>query len=155
MAARRYWYLVIALAGALIVLGAAHFLTPAPRDASPKPRADVPVTQLPSINRPPIVQPAAPPPVPPPEATRDAAVYQYNLQGQLQAILYPDGSVYTYQYDPYGDKIRETTRTGRTWSYVYDQDHRPLSLIDPECHVTHLPISTSAPQTPVPGNGSR
>jgi len=58
--------------------------------------------------------------------------YTYNAQGQLQAIQYPDGTVYTYVYDTHGNKIRETTRTGRTWTYGYNASGQPLFIIDPE-----------------------
>lgn len=66
------------------------------------------------------------------------STYQYNPQGQLQAIVYPDGSVYTCQYNAAGYKIRETSRTGKTWSYVYDPNGHPLSVIDPEGRVTQM-----------------
>ena len=52
-------------------------------------------------------------------------------------ITYPDGSVYTYQYDVYGDKVREINRAGKTWSNAYDQNHHTIAVIDPEGRVTH------------------
>ena len=67
--------------------------------------------------------------------------YRYNAQGQLQAIIYPDGSVYSYEYDAYGNKTKETGRTGKTWSYLYDQSHHPIAVIDPEGRMTHKEAS--------------
>ncbi len=73
--------------------------------------------------------------------------YLYNAQGQLQSITYPDGSTYAYLYNAQGDKIRETNRKGRVWSYVYDQNHRPLSVIDPEGRIVRPVQSVSSPRT--------
>jgi YD repeat-containing protein len=69
--------------------------------------------------------------------TDGVATFMYNAQGQLQLIRYSDGSVYLYRYDSHGDKISETNRIGRTWTYVYDQQQRPISILDPDGRFTH------------------
>jgi YD repeat-containing protein len=69
---------------------------------------------------PPQINPATPP------------AYTYNSKGQLTAIVYPDGSVYTYRYDIHGDKIGEESRSGQTWTYLYDKSHKPIATIDPK-----------------------
>ncbi len=78
-------------------------------------------------------------PIQPPPSKIDSAansIYRYNAQGRLQSITYPDSSVYSYEYNSHGDKIRETSRTGKTWTYLYDQSHHPVTIIDPEGRVT-------------------
>src|ERR1700692_2687211 len=53
---------------------------------------------------------------PQPQVNSEAApAYKYNAKDQLAAIIYTDGSVYTYRYDAHGDKISETSRSGQTW----------------------------------------
>ena len=83
----------------------------------------------------PAVTEASPPlrHAPGPEASSTDAVasYQYTPNGQLQAIVYADGTVYKYAYNAAGDKISETNRTGGTWTYSYDADHHPIRIIDP------------------------
>jgi YD repeat-containing protein len=72
-----------------------------------------------------------------------APVYQYNSQGQIQMIIYPNGSTYTYSYNANGDKIREGDGAGNNWTYAYDQNHHPLTVIDPKGHITHESTSLS------------
>jgi YD repeat-containing protein len=75
---------------------------------------------------------AAPPNTPAKSGAAMAPIYRYNAFGQLQQIIYPDRSTYSYQYDAFGDKISETDTTGKTWTYVYDQNHQAIRVIDPE-----------------------
>ncbi len=80
----------------------------------------------------------SPRPAPAPESTTDTvASYQYTPEGQLQAIIYADGTVYKYAYNAAGDKISETNRTGGTWTYSYDADHHPIRVIDPTGKASH------------------
>ncbi len=71
--------------------------------------------------------------------------YDYNAQGELQRILYPDGSVYTYQYNAQATKSARPPATGKTWSYLYDQNHHPVSIIDPDGRVTHSETPPNPP----------
>ena len=151
MNTRRGWFLVIGLMFILLLIGGASFLllnhkTNIVGSASPTAMKAPVATPSPEASLP---TPTANTEPPPPSQINPgpAPAYVYNAQGQLQCITYPDGSVYTYQYDPYGDKIRETTRIGKTWTYTYDQNHHPLSVINPEGRITHreAPASTSNP----------
>jgi YD repeat-containing protein len=73
-----------------------------------------------------------------PESPAAPSSYQYNSQGQLQQILYGDGSTYIYRYDAHGDKISETDRAGKTWTYIYDQQQRPIRIINPAGHAENI-----------------
>jgi YD repeat-containing protein len=149
MNTQRGWFLIIGLTVALLLGGGAYFFLTARQSLilapkSPSGVAQAPVSNPSSAGRlSPLVAPPAPSPQP--QSSGPAPAYLYNAQGQLQAITYPDGSVYSYQYDAYGDKIRETNGMGKTWSYVYDQNHHPVRVIDPEGRVTHKEASPNTP----------
>ncbi len=63
--------------------------------------------------------------------------YQYNTLGQVEKILYSNGSTYAYRYDTHGDKISETDPSGKTWVYTYDQHQQIVTMIAPTGQVTH------------------
>ena len=138
----RGWFLIIGLMVCLLLVGSAYFLLSSQKSISGVPSSPTGVTK-PSVSNTSSESGFAAPtadtaPSPQPQSSSaPAPAYQYNARGQLQAIIYPDGSTYTYAYDAYGDKIRETNTTGKTWTYVYDQNHNPISVIDPEGRVTH------------------
>jgi len=67
--------------------------------------------------------------------------YRYNTLGQVQKIIYSDGTAYVYAYDTHGDKVSETNPSGKHWLYIYDQHQHLLSVIAPDGHVTSSDIS--------------
>ncbi len=78
-------------------------------------------------------------------ASEGSPTYQYNPQGQLTLILYPDNTSYSYSYDSHGDKTRETDPSGKTWLYIYDEHQHPVTVIDPQGHLTQLAGKPGAP----------
>jgi YD repeat-containing protein len=86
-------------------------------------------------------------PSPQPQVSSESVpVYKYNPQGQLAAIIYPDGSIYSYRYDANGDKISETDRSGQTWVYLYAPSDQTITIIDPKGQVTHKEMSSNTVQ---------
>jgi YD repeat-containing protein len=145
----RDWFVIIGLMIALL-LGVSTYFLFQDHNSGIKTVASPTVVNAPMVSPSPTAMlppsPADTLPSPQPQASSGfPSTYQYNAKGQLQCISYPDGSVYIYQYDAYGDKIREITRTGQTWTYVYDQNHHPLSILYPDGRVTH---PETAPSTP-------
>jgi YD repeat-containing protein len=142
MSIGRGWLLIAGLMACSLLVGSVYFLWMDQKSVIVDPASPTAVNTPASPHIPNVALPAPTPdaaPTPQPQASSGPApTYQYNAQGQLQLICYPDGTVYTYQYSAQGDKIRETSnRTGKTWTYVYDQDHHPLTIIDPNGHITH------------------
>src|ERR1700683_2139339 len=63
---------------------------------------------------------------PQPQVNSEAPpAYKYKEKGKLAEIIYPNGSFYPYRYDAHGDKISKTSRSGQTWTYLYDKSHKP------------------------------
>ena len=148
MDALRYRYLGLTVLLALLGLGGIYFFELEPKNVPPHPGVGLPPKQI-LAPTPTFVVPSPASASQPPSADKPGtAIYHYNSQGQVQAIVYPDGAVYSYQYNSYGDKIRETTTTGQTWSYVYDANHRLVSVIDPQGRISHPETSATAPKTP-------
>ena len=71
--------------------------------------------------------------------------YQYNARGQVTLILYPDNTSYSYSYDSHGDKTRETDASGKTWLYIYDEHQHPVTVIDPQGHLTQIAVKPGEP----------
>jgi YD repeat-containing protein len=146
---RRDWFLILGLVIGLLLVGGIYFLWPARKSITVAPNSPAamvknPISSPSSAGDSPAPS-AAPARVPQPQVNSGPApAYQYNARGQLQAIIYPDGSTYSYTYDASANKIRETSRTGKTWSYTYDQSHHPIAVIDPEGRVTHQQASPNA-----------
>jgi YD repeat-containing protein len=44
----------------------------------------------------------------------------------------------------FGDKIQEAAEGGKTWSYIYDQNHRPTSIIGSNGRITSKVAPSSA-----------
>jgi YD repeat-containing protein len=132
MNTRRDWLLGFGLVVVLLLVGGAYLLGPSRQTvsvASQSPAAEVKPSVSDTFYKAGVF-PSTPAPASSPPS------YRYNAQGQLRQIVYSDGSVYSYSYDAYGDKIRETDRSGKSWVYVYDPNHRPIGVIDPEGHAT-------------------
>ena len=132
----RGWLILIGLTLFLLLGGGLYFLAGDRKPVVPNHRPSL-ATNIP-VSTSSFGGSLVPDGVPAPQHSGDSLAppaYRYNAQGLLAAIIYPDGSTYTYGYDAYGDKIRETDGAGKTWSYTYDQNHHPTIVIDPEGHV--------------------
>lgn len=132
----RPWFPLVGL-GVMVLGGIIYFLTSSdysPKSAednsSPPPKAPALPTETVSSN-----ENLAPP--------HGIPSYQYNAQGQVQLITYPDGSTYTYRYDASGNKISETNGAGKTWTYIYAAHQNPITIVDPEGHITRKDPNSS------------
>src|SRR5450631_2034443 len=115
MKTRNGRFLLFGLIVCFLLVGGVYMLSTAHQSITVAPGSSAEVPQTPNANSLPEEGSSTPiketaPPSHPRTSPPSTPTYQYNGQGQLQTILYPDGSTYTYQYDPDGNKIRETSR---------------------------------------------
>ncbi len=120
----------ILIAGFLLVLALAVYYFPAPPPSSNPALAESPQGTKPSGNE---VRAAAP---------NFTPGCQYNAQGQLEKIVYPDGSAYVCVYDAHGNKILETSPAGKSWAYTYDTNQRMTGMVGPDGQVRQMQASS-------------
>ena len=62
--------------------------------------------------------------------------YVYDALGNLERVIYPDGSEESYTYDAEGRTLTSTNRQGKTSSYEYDKVGRQTSASAPDGSTT-------------------
>jgi len=145
--------IIIGLVGCLILGVSAYLLWPSQQLAAsavrnPSSAVQDQVLGMPSNSRLSSQSADPTPPLRPQVGSGSSSVYKYNAQSQLTAIVYSDGSVYTYRYDAHGDKITETSRSGQRWDYQSDGSHQSTASVDPKNAIPRIkqPSNTASEQ---------
>jgi YD repeat-containing protein len=69
--------------------------------------------------------------VPREEYTFDVVQYEYDSFGNMIKEIYSDGNVFQYEYDSFGNKIKQTNPSGNVYQYEYDSFGNKIKKIDP------------------------